>query len=264
MPKLTVSVYDAANTLCASSCAEDEAVLVYEPEYCEGDYITLTCDAPDQYVFLQLDDALAPAFVYLKGTGCTYPIPFGEARSVFSSRAFVGKRHYLHVRIARAEEIACRKNLALNPYATHAPGGPYPFASANVETRGEMVFAAKNAIDGMKANHYHGEWPFTSWGINRDPQAAWRLDFGRTVEIDEAVIYLRADFPHDAWWTQGTLHFSDGSDLIVPLKKTDAGQAISFPAKKVEWVMLDSLIKAEDPSPFPALTQLELWGKDLL
>lgn len=44
--------------------------------------------------------------------------------------------------------------------------------------------------------------------------------------------------------------------------KTDAGQHFSFPAIKTEWVILDQLIKAEDPSPFPALTQLELWGTE--
>jgi hypothetical protein len=164
--------------------------------------------------------------------------------------------------MARREEIAARKNLALNPWAAHRFDGAFPFASANVETRGEAVFAARNAIDGYKANDSHGGWPYTSWGINRDPKAALRVDFGRLVELDEAVLYLRADFPHDAWWKEGTLHFSDGSQVMVKLEKTAAGQSFSFPPRKVEWVVLDSLVKADDPSPFPALTQLELWGSE--
>ena len=260
----TLSVYNANGELQVSSCGEREALLVYEPEYRAGDAIRIASDTPDCFLVLQLDDALAPAFVYLMSNSCTYPIPFGEARSVFSPRAFSGRRHYMHVRLARRGEIMLRKNLALNPYATHAPGGLFPFASANVETRGEMVFAAKNAIDGMKANHYHGEWPYTSWGINRDPKAAWRIDFGRQVQVDEAVVYLRADFPHDSWWTQGTLHFSDGTNITLHFDKTDAGQSFCFPAKKMEWVVLDHLEKASDPSPFPALTQLELWGIDMI
>lgn len=259
---LTLSIYNSQNLLQASASGNEEAVLVYEPEYAPGDYITLTNHQEDTFLVIRLDDALAEAFVFLKGGSCRYEIPFGEAKKVFSERAFRGHRHYLQARLARPEEIACRKNLALNPYAAHAPGGPMPYASANVETRGEMVFAAKNAIDGMKANHYHGEWPYTSWGINRDPNAAWRLDFGRRVRIDEAVIYLRADFPHDAWWRQVTLHFSDGSQIQLDLEKTDAGQRFKFPEKRTEWVVLDQLIKAEDPSPFPALTQLELWGTE--
>ena len=47
---------------------------------------------------------------------------------------------------------------------------------ANVETRGEAVFAARNAIDGIYENDAHGIWPYQSWGINRDPNAA--LDAG--------------------------------------------------------------------------------------
>lgn len=262
MTKLTLSVLNAEGKALASSTGQGEAWLVHESEYAPGDQLCLTCSDPDQFVVLALDDALAPTYVYCKGTTCVYPVPYGEARRVFSSRAFSGARHYLHVRLATAGETALRRNLALNPWATHEPGGPLPFAFANVETRGEMVFAAKNAIDGLKANNGHGEWPYTSWGINRDPQAAWRLDFGRKVELDEAVFYLRADFPHDAWWKEATLHFSDGSRLTVPLEKTSAGQRFPFTPRQVEWVALDTLVKADDPSPFPALTQLELWGRE--
>ena len=260
---LTLSVQNAAGAVLASASGQEETWLVYEPEYVPGDVLSVSCGEPGRFLILQLDDTLAPAFVYCKDCSCVYPIPFGEARKVLSDRAFAGKRHYLHVRLAQAEEIAARKNLALNPWATHEPGGPYPYASANVETRGEMVFAAKNAIDGLKANSFHGEWPYTSWGINQDPNAAWRLDFGRTVELDETVFYLRADFPHDAWWKEASLHFSDGSSVTVQLVKTSARQRFTFPGKRVEWVLLDTLVKADDPSPFPALTQLELWGRDL-
>lgn len=263
MPAITISVLNSAGDVLSSASGIDETWLVYEGEYTPGDQLSVHCEQSDQFLILGLDDGLPSAFVYCKGEDCTYPIPFGEAKKVFSPRAFTGTRHYLHARFATLAEISARKNLALNPWATHEPGGPYPHASANVETRGEMVFAAKNAIDGLKANSFHGEWPYTSWGINRDPNAAWRLDFGRTVELDEAVFYLRADFPHDAWWREATMCFSDGSSLVIPLEKSAAGQRIRFPAKQVEWVSLNSLKKADDPSPFPALTQLELWGRDL-
>lgn len=260
---ISISVKDASGARLASASGEGEACLVYEPPYRPGDCLCVSVGAADQFLILRLDDTMPPAFVYCKGTECAFPVPFGEAGKVYSQRAFSGSRHYLHARLARTEEVAARKNLALNPWATHEPGGPFPYASANVETRGEMVFAARNAIDGWKASDSHGAWPYTSWGINQDPNAAWRLDFGRTVELDEAVLYLRADFPHDAWWREGTLRFSDGGSMALPLEKTAAGQRFSFPPRQVEWVVLDSLIKADDPSPFPALTQIELWGRDL-
>ena len=44
-----------------------------------------------------------------------------------------------------------------------------------LETGGEAVFAARNAIDGIYENSSHGEWPYQSWGINRDPNACLTL-----------------------------------------------------------------------------------------
>lgn len=258
--KLTLSVENPEAGTLASASWEDEVFLVYRNEYNQGDRIVLTCDQPGQFLVVRFVNAIAPALILMKDTQAVYDIPFGDDRKIYVPTAFDGDRHYIHARIARPEEVSVRKNLALNPAATHSFGGFYPFASANVETRGEMVFAAKNAIDGVLANNNHGRWPFTSWGINRDPNAALKLEFGRKITTDEIVVYLRADFPHDAWWEQATLHFSDGTDMVVDLEKTHAGQRFTFPEKTIEWLVLDSLIKADDPSPFPALTQLEVWG----
>ena len=257
---LTLQIENPQNGILAISQWEDEVFLVYRDEFKPGDQIRLTCEEADRFLVVRFANSIAPALVYVSGKEAVYTIPFGDDRKIYVPTAFEGARHYIHARIARPEEITVRKNVALNPFATHAFGGMYPFASANVETRGEMVFAAKNAIDGVIANNNHGRWPYTSWGINRDPNAALKLEFGREVAVDEVVLYLRADFPHDAWWKQATLHFSDGSDLVVDLEKTHAGQHFSFSQKRISWLVLDSLIKADDPSPFPALTQLEVWG----
>lgn len=136
----------------------------------------------------------------------------------------------------------------------------FPHASANVETRNEAVFAARNAIDGVKANSSHGEWPYASGGINRDPQACLKVDFGREIETDKVIIYLRADFPHDNWWKEVTLAFSDGSSVTANLKKLATGQEITFEKRTITWIEFRNLIKAETQSPFPALTQLEVYG----
>jgi hypothetical protein len=262
MMRITLRIRNKAGDVRAEAAAEDETSLVYDGEYQEGDVLEAESETPDSFLVVQLDDTAAPALVFLKGNRFGYPVPFGEKRVSLSPRAFMGERHLLYARRAFPEEAAARRNLAFNPLDFHENKSLFPHASANVETRGEAVFAARNAIDGLKANHSHGEWPYTSWGINRDPNAAFRLDFGREVLLDEAVLYLRADFPHDAWWKQGTLHFSDGSALELSLKKTDAGQRFRFPAKKVEWIVLDHLIRADDSSPFPALTQIEFFGHE--
>ena len=86
--------------------------------------------------------------------------------------------------------------------------------------------------------------------------------FGRNVKIDELVFYLRADFPHDAWWQSGTVHFSDGTDFTANFVKTGSAQSFKIPEKTISWLTLDTLIKADDPSPFPALTQLEVYGTE--
>lgn len=260
--KLKLSVVNGLGEMLSSAQGTDEVFLVYQPAYQEGDSIILESSEPQQHIILQLDDAMAPSLVYMKGTRFTLAIPFGEKKLSYSPRSFSGERHVLCARAADQHEIAAYRNLAFNPWDCHENSTLFPHASANVETRGESVFAARNAIDGVKANSSHGEWPYTSWGINRDPNARWKLDFGRKVTLDQAVFYLRADFPHDAWWKNAALHFSDGSCVNVDLSKTGDPQPIRFEKKTVEWVALDTLIKAEDPSPFPALTQLELFGTE--
>jgi len=175
----------------------------------------------------------------------------------------VGDLHRISARRVEPNDVSIRRNLAFNPFDHHDNTTLFPHAKANVETRGEAVFAARNAIDGEKANTDHGFWPYTSWGINQDPAAALTLAFGRPVRIDHVTLYLRADFPHDAWWKEVSMTFSDGHRLTVPLVKSGSAQAFSMPPRTVEWVRLHDLKKADDPSPFPALTQFEVWGADV-
>ena len=246
-------------TVCVSR-GEDFVDLVCVHTYEEGDRIVLETSEKNIHVRLQVDDALGAAFVYITGD-VSYRIPFGEKRICYSPKIFSGNRHYIYVEKASPEEVALYRNLALNPADQHEEGNCYPHASANVETRGESVFAAKNAIDGVRANLSHGEWPYESWGINRREDALMRVDFGREIETDKIVLYLRADFPHDNWWEKATVRFSDGSTLELDLEKTNRGQAFSFPAKRVSWLELGELKKADDPSPFPALSQIEVYGR---
>ena len=210
---------------------------------------------------VQVDDALGKAFVYVTGT-VRYLIPFGEKKVCYSPKVFAGNRHLLTARFATEEEISAYKNLALNVIDQHGETNCYPHAWANVETRGESVFAARNAIDGVTQNHSHGEWPYESWGINMQDDAMMTVEFGRLIEADKIVLYTRADFPHDNWWKQVTLSFSDGSSIKWNLEKSDKPHIITFDKKQIIWVRLHDLIKAEDPSPFPALSQIEVYGTE--
>ncbi len=248
--------------VASASKAGEEIILVHEGEYREGDAFVLSGGTEGVHAFVQLDDALPPALVYLSGGSYRFSIPFGEKKKCFNPRAFTGNRHLLYARIATPAETGAFRNLALNPYDAHGNAVLFPHAGANAETRGEPVFAARNAIDGLKASAGHGEWPFTSWGINRDPNASLRIEFGRSVIVSRAVFYLRADFPHDSWWSSATLKFSDGTALPVSFRKAAGAQPVDFSERTVEWVVLDGLIKNDDPSPFPALTQFEMYGTE--
>lgn len=259
MITLSLKILDKNGNTLAVASGDDFVDLVYAACYEEGDVIELQTSRKDIHIFWQVDDALKEAFVYVTDT-VRYDIPFGEARISYSPKVFSGNRHYLYARVAKEQEIYAYRNLALNPADQHKDVPCYPHASANVETRGESVFAAKNAIDGVKANLSHGEWPYESWGINRREDACMKLEFGRKICMDTIVFYTRADFPHDNYWTEATIEFSDGTYEKVPLKKTALAQEFRFGKRIIDQLVLKDLIKSDEPSPFPALTQIEVYG----
>lgn len=259
MATFSLKILDKQGNVKCEDVSEELASLVFRGEYEEGDRIAVSASEKNLHVWLQLDDAMGASFVYLK-EDTVYTIPFGEKRSNLSPKAFSGDLHYLYLRPVQEEEIGQYRNLAGNVYDQHGEVGIYPHASANVETRGEAVFAAKNAIDGVIENRSHGLWPYASWGINRQDDAEIKLDFGRKIETDKIILFTRADFPHDNWWTEVTFNFSDGTVLTAQLEKSRFAHVISFERKQISWVKLGSLVKADDPSPFPALTQIEVYG----
>ena len=161
-----------------------------------------------------------------------------------------------------AEEISSRRDIACNPADLRGETDFFPHITANVETRNEACFCARNAINGLHCNNYHGEWPFGSWGIGAREDAWCCIDFGREVTVDAMALILRADFPHDSWWKQATLRFSDGSEERLPLEKTRFRQVFCIEKRRAAWVKFGSCVKAADPSPFPALTQLEVYGTE--
>ena len=259
MQTLKLKVLDGPGHTLMTCNAAARVSLVYTAPYRPGDRIALESDTPG-FVWVQFEDTMPPALVYVTKREINFHIPMGEQAITYSPKSFTGERHVIRAWMAAPEEVAQRRNLALNPYDQHGDTGYYPHASANVETRGEAVFAARNAVDGIFENTSHGEYPYQSWGINRDPNAALTLDFGRPVRLDEVRLTLRGDYPHDNHWVRATVRFSDGSSEVLELKKDLAPQSFAIAPRTVTALTLCELIQAEDPSPFPALTQIEAWG----
>ncbi|WP_099467256.1 discoidin/SUN/FTP domain-containing protein [Konateibacter massiliensis] len=262
MKSLQIRIIDKDGLVKAEAVGEEQSVLIYNGVYEKGDKIAVTLPKAMEFYVIRIDDTLEEAYVFMKDKEWVYTIPFEEKKTSYNPKAFSGDLHYLTCRKAKEYEINGYKNLALNVVDQHEDTGCYPHAFANVETRGEAVFAVRNAIDGVIANTYHGSWPFASWGINRQDDAELVIDFGRAVDIDRIVLYTRADFPHDNWWTQATFEFSDHSSEAVKMEKSAKPHEFFIVRKGIERIKLCNLIKSEHPSPFPALTQIEVYGNE--
>ena len=262
MAHISISVKGPDGSVKASAQGEDQVILSWTGGYEEGDIITFETDETGAHYAVRIDDCMDEALVYITSTQVVYDIPFGEKKVSYNPKAFTGERHYLTMRKACGHEISAYRNLAVNVMDQHGDRGCFPHAFANVETRGESVFAARNAIDGVLANESHGEWPYESWGINRQDDAEITLDFGRPVDFDKILLYTRADFPHDNWWVKADFTFSDGTTETVEMEKSVKPHVFLLERKNITWLKLSNLIKADDPSPFPALTQIEVYGKD--
>lgn len=264
MCKLSITVRDKNGIEKWNTQGMGQVIGVYQGEYQPGDVIELETPEINSFYVVRIDDAMDEAFVYVTKNKIVYSVPFEEKKIAYNPKAFAGALHYITFRKAEGYEMTNYKNLAKNVMDQHGEPGCYPHAFANVETRGESVFAARNAIDGILANESHGAWPYESWGINRQDDAELTLDFGRRVDFDKIVLYTRADFPHDNWWVKASLTFSDGTKETITMEKSIRPHEFSITRKGISWVKLSEMIKADDPSPFPALTQIEVYGRESL
>ena len=262
MSEIKLKIVNADGHTMATTAATEYAILVNTRDYQPGDRIVIETSDPGMFCVVQLDEAVLPAVVQIKGREASFFIPFGEKTIPYSPKAFRGDRHLITVRVAKDSEVYGLRDLALNPFDSHENTEMHPHATANVETRGEAVFAARNAIDGIFANASHGEYPYQSWGINRQADAELTVELGAHCRVDRVGLTLRADFPHDNYWTQATLVLSDGQQQVVQLEKTALPQYFEVD-HVTDSVTLRELIKSSEPSPFPALTQIEVWGRVL-
>ncbi len=244
----------------ASVQQEHEAQLLYRGEYLPGDEILFETDT--QHAIVQVDQAVKPARVYLPEKRFSFRLPLeGDNPVVYAPGAFTGDMHLCSI---RPDTDNSYRNLARNPADQRGDVTCYPHATANVETRNESVFCARNTIDGEHIACGHGEWPFGSWGIGARTDAEMTLDFGREVEVNKMILYLRADFPHDAYWIQGTVRLGDGAEITFPLEGIDGPQEISLNGwHRIRSLKLYKLIKCDNPSAFPSLRQIEVYGRDI-
>lgn len=273
MEHISLKVYSESG-MVLTACAPDEVSAVYHGEYKPGDRIALGIGKLNQHYVFQLEDTMPPAVVYVRSPHIVFQVPVSDpskaAPRAYSPKSFSGDCHIIRVRLATPEEIAARRNLAFNPYDSEFYGtGPragkdtgfYPHAISNVAAA-SPIFAPRTAIDGVLENEAHDAWPYQAWSNNQDSKAELTVDFGRSVTVDELRLTLRADYPHDSWWKRVTVRFSDGSCETLALEMTAKPQNFPIKLRTVTSLTLCELTKNDDPSPFTALTQLEVWGTE--
>jgi hypothetical protein len=152
------------------------------------------------------------------------------------------------------------RNLALNPGDMRDAVGYYPHASSNSEYGNKAPFLALNAINGRTENKGHGG-RFPSWGPDKRTDLWWKVEFGKAVETDKIVLYIRADFPHDRHWHSATIEFSDGTREKVTIRKTAGPQTFRFRKRATTSVKFTDLVQAE-PLGWCGFSEVQVWGRD--
>jgi hypothetical protein len=273
---LQIEVEDGQGASVATSAATPASsrsvavTLVLDREYRPGDHIVFT---GPQRIAIRVDETIPECFVYNPGGAqqkLVYEIPYGRAEaqtgSAYSPQSFSGNSHRITLRTMPKQETKGYRNLALNPCdllpASDKTPQFYPHAGSNSVSRSLYDFEARNAIDGVTMNGHHGVWPYQSWGPQLRTDIWWKLEFGRLVELDKVRLMIRADFPHDSYWKNLDIEFSDGSMVPLEISSSAAAQEFSFSKRKVSWLRIANVVP-EDPAKWCALIELESWGRDL-
>ncbi len=236
----------------------------YEGVYEPGDKWRLELTYCD-FVKIKLDPTLAESIIYIPDGVFEFPIPFDYHRSAcYGKEAFAGDSHRVTVSEPTEAEIYSDRLISLNSHDMHNVPKYFPHAVANFVTREDPCFFERNAIDGVSDNLGHGQYPFHSWGGGLREDLEFEVHFGMEVEVSRAVIHLRADFPHDTYWKEADLEFSDNSRVHINLEGIADGQSFEFEPKKTEFVRMTGLKQqrlADGSLSFAALSQFSIYGK---
>ena len=290
---LTIEQINSSGETVAAAVGKTEAVLA-SGGYSEGDKLVFESDEA-KYVKIGLHDTVKEAIVYIPSGRFEFPIPSGQALRGFERGIFEGEQT-VTAKAVECDDIKEYRNLCLNPLDYRLadeivdPDAPewsnpnesaamekgeitaYPHVYANRVTRNEGCFYARNAIDGVTVSNGHGDYPYHSWGGAVHEDLTLAVYFGRPVEVDKLVLFLRADYSindegkeHDTYWHTARIELSDGFATEINPKKSDKGQSFDLGKHTTTWLKLSRLdpLQHDGSQNFAALTQIELWGRDI-
>ena len=242
----------------------DEIDERFSGEYELGDkWRVELCDT--EFVKLRLDETLAESIIYVPDGTFEFEIPFGDVRvGGYHPTAFSGDSHRIICAEPTEAEIYAEREISLNSHDRHNIAKYYPHAVANFVTRESPNFFERNAIDGVTDNVGHGKYPYHSWGGGLREDLEYTVCFGTMTEVSSVTLFLRADFPHDTYWKEADLEFSDGTKVHTELQGIKEGQTFEFAPRLTEYVKLTGFKqqRLEDGSlSFAALSQIQINGK---
>jgi hypothetical protein len=273
--QLSVEVRDAGGSILSTGSGANHVTLNHAQPYRQGDSVVVKPPEGQQFIVVRIDPKVPESVLYCPGSKFDFTIPFGKLIEMYDPEAFIGPSHTITARVATPEEISAYRNLALNSLDQRQVSGCFPHAVASSVTRDDPEFFERNIIDGNTQTQGHGKWPYESWGngLNLDP---WiRIDFGRDVNIDKVRLFVRSDTspdknhfgrPHDTYWTDATLIFSDGTSRDIALKQSPDAQEFNFPAKKTSSLEIKNFKQPpqppDQPIGFAAISEIEVYGKE--
>ena len=236
----------------------------YSGEFSDGDKWRVEL-LDGEFVRLQLAESMEPSIVYVPDGTFEFKIPFGYERGAcYAPGTFDGDSHRVRVSEPTEDEIYGERKISLNSHDRHNIAKYFPHAVANFVTREDPCFFERNAIDGVSENRGHGIYPYHSWGGGLREDLEYEVHFGMEVEVSEVTVFIRADFPHDTYWQEMDIEFSDKTRQHITLEGKCEGQSFKVEPRKTEFVKLTGFKqkRLEDGSlSFAALSQLEVIGK---
>ena len=232
--------------------------------YKSGERIEITLPEGQHYLAVTIaKDVLEETIVFLKNSKFSYTIPefSGSYPPELQKSGCV-----ISARVPSKDELIEERNIALNPCDLLNAQTVFPHAASNnvYQNNNSPEWLARNAIDGFRQNTGHGTYPLQSWGPDSTVKSGdfFRIDFGREVNINRIVLYIRADFPHDAFWDSCVVELSDGSVFdITGIKETQKKQTFKFDELTTTSLKFTNLHKSASSSgDWAAWTEVEVYG----
>lgn len=235
--KVLIEYYDKTGNYIGAVEDRHLAILYLDQKIQAGDQVVVTLPKGYDYIWFNLNPKFELALMYCPDGVFTYTVP--EYAANIYPNLTVGTDQYVYSHptitafLPSEEDLNAVYNVALNPY-----DAPYGDANAKItagsawENDGYGNFFPSNAFDGFTGNRGHGSFPSQSWGPDKSANKddLWlKIDFGREVELYSFELFIRADFPHDAYITKLELEFSDGTVIEwTDLKETNQAQTLEL------------------------------------